>query len=488
MSVSKSFLLTALLKENFFPFQKKKKDTLPPVFNSKGLTKEVSQHIRDIVLSKKRMTSGFDSIQYKSTRFNNVPRLLSIPHPKPYVDLCFEMFEHWAKIKHICSNPNSLISPKKHSDGRIIIMDYETSSEKRNRYYEAAFGKKFLAHADISNCFPSLYSHAIPWALVGFDEAKSKRGKNEWFNRIDMYTRACNRNETSGVPVGPATSNIACEIILRQVDEKLRKKFNYVRYIDDYTAYCKTHKEAEDFIRELSMSLMQYRLQLNIKKTEVKKSPQAINEEWVGRMREIIPNSKVISASKVSDILDAAVRLLQDNPDGSILKYAATSILKKLDDSSAKEFSNYIIRLCFHYPVLISVLKSPFIRLYTDKKCNYKKQLDFLLKDSISYGRSDTVCWILYYLKLFHDEVSDKHALKIIEWGDSMALTLLTEFKAHQSKVIDFTKKLNKSYLYELDNYWMLLYQLYLKRKIKNVYDDNTFSILRRYNVSFVKI
>ncbi len=198
MSVSKNFLLTALLKENFLPFQKKKKDELPPVFNSLGLTKEVAKDIRNISLSNDRKKFGFDSIQYRATRFNNVPRLLAIPHPKPYVDVCFEIFDHWDKIKHICSNENSLIRPKKHSDGRIIIMDYETSSEKRNRYYEVAFGKKFLAHADISNFYPSLYTHAIPWALVGFDNAKNNRENREWFNRIDILLRSCSRNETWG--------------------------------------------------------------------------------------------------------------------------------------------------------------------------------------------------------------------------------------------------------------------------------------------------
>jgi hypothetical protein len=417
-----------------------------------------------------------------------VPRLLTIPHPKPYVDVCFEVFDYWNKIKYICSNPNSLVRPQKHSDGRIIIMDYETSLEKRNRYYKASFGKKFLAHADISNCFPSLYSHAISWALVGFANAKSTRDNSEWFNRIDMFLRACSRNETSGVPIGPAISNIACEIILGQVDKKIGPKFKYIRYIDDYTAYCKTYEEAENFIRELSFALMQYRFHLNIKKTEIMKLPQAISEQWVGRMREIIPSDKIISSSKVSDILDAAVRLQQGNPDGSILKYATNSIVKKLDDVSAIEFSNYIIRLCFHYPILIPVLKSPLIRLNQSKKCNYKKQFYFLLKDSINYGRSDAVCWLLYYLKLFHNEVSDKLALKIIDWGDSMALTLLAEFKAHQSKVVEFAYNLNKSDLYELDNYWILLYQLYLKGKIKNVYRDNIFPVLKRHNVSFVKI
>lgn len=488
MNVSKNFLLNALLKENFFPLQKRKKEELPPVFTSSGMTKVVADDIRKVTLSRFRKRIGFDTIQYKGTRFNNVPRLFSIPHPKPYIDICFEIFDNWSKIKHICSNRNSLVYPRMHADGRIMIMDYETSLEKRNRYYKSAFGKKFLAHADIANFFPSIYSHALPWALVGFTTAKNNQNPSEWFNKIDKFFRSCSRNETAGAPIGPAISNIACEIILERIDKNLRNKFKYIRFIDDYTAYCKTHDEAEEFIRLLSLELMKYKLNLNIKKTEIKKLPQAISEEWIGRMKELVPADKEINASKVSNILDAAVRMQKDNPDGSILKYAANSIVRKLNDKSSIEFTKYIIKLCFHYPVLIPTLEKPLTKVYKNKVDSFKKELLFLLKDSIDYGRSDAVCWLLYYLKIFHNDIPSRIADKIIEWGDCMALALLAEYSAHENKVIHFANQLNKKDLYELDTYWLLLYQLYFKGKIRKLYNDNTFNVLKRHNVSFVNI
>lgn len=488
MTVRKDFLLNALLRENYFPLQKKKRDELPPIFTSLELKKSVAEDIRKVTLSKDRKKAGFDTIQYKATRFNNVPRLLSIPHPKPYIDICFEIYDNWNKIKHICSNPNSLIIPRTHVHGRVVIMDYETSLEKRNRYYKFAFGRKFLAHADISNCFPSLYSHAIPWALVGFSRAKSNRNSSEWFNKIDKFFRLCSRNETAGVPIGPAISNVACEIVLERIDRELRKKFKFVRFIDDYTAYCKTHEEAEEFIRRLSIKLMKYKLNLNIRKTEIITLPQAISPEWIGRMREIIPGDKEITSSKVSNILDTAVRLQRNNPDGSIVKYAANAIVRKLDDSSSVEFAKYVLKLCFHYPVLIPILKRPLTRVYKNKSYNCKSKFIFLLKISIDYDRSDTVCWLLYYLKLFHNDIPVSIADKIINWGDCMSLSLLSEYPTHQGKVIKFANKLNKQDLYELDTYWLLLYQLYLKDKITNPYsNDNTFKILKKHKVSFIK-
>ena len=233
---------------------------------------------------------------------------------------------------------------------------------------------------------------------------------------------------------------------------------------------------------------MQYKLNLNIKKTEIKSLPQAINEGWVGRMREIIPRDKEIKSSQVSNILDAAIRLQKDNPGGSILKYAASSIAPKVNDSSSIEFSKYVIKLCFHYPVLIPTLNRPLNTLYKNGSGNFEKEFHFLLSDSINYGRSDAVSWLLYYLKLFHNDIPAEIANRIIECGDCMALTLLAEYPAHQKKVVDFAKQLNKNDLYELDTYWLLLYQLYSKRKNRNPYNnDDTFKVLRKHKVSFVE-
>jgi hypothetical protein len=142
MIVTKDFLLSALLKENYLPNQKRKKEELPPVFTTSRLNYEIANEIKQISLNNIRKKAGFDFIQYRATRFNNVPRIFSIPHIKPYIDTCFEIYNDWGNLKHICSNVNSIICPRAHSDGRIIIMDYESDSKKRNRFYTAAFGKK----------------------------------------------------------------------------------------------------------------------------------------------------------------------------------------------------------------------------------------------------------------------------------------------------------------------------------------------------------
>ena len=96
---------------------------------------------------------------------------------------------------------------------------------------------------------------------------------------INLYV-FYNNYETIGVAIGPGTSNIVTEIILHPIDQKLRNsKYEFIRYIDDYTAFFDTYENAEEFIRVLGTELSKYGLLLNIKKTEIKNVQNQTNSK-----------------------------------------------------------------------------------------------------------------------------------------------------------------------------------------------------------------
>lgn len=70
-------------------------------------------------------------------------------------------------------SPQSQIKPILHEDGRIVQMDYETSERSLSRQTRLAQGQEFMVTADVSSCFPSIYSHAIDWATRGKKTAKA---------------------------------------------------------------------------------------------------------------------------------------------------------------------------------------------------------------------------------------------------------------------------------------------------------------------------
>lgn len=488
MAPNKDFVLNALLKYNYFPAHKREKEELPPLFSTKQFTKTIAKKLIDVTQRK----DGYDQILYKITRYNNIPRVLSIPHPKPYADIVFCISEYWDNLAYICKNQVSLIRPRQHKDGRIIIMNYEGSHEKIERSLKKSFGHKFCIETDITNCFPSIYSHAIPWALIGLKGAKSKKGKNyknEWFNKIDAYQRMLKRNETQGVPIGPASSNIITEAILAKVDETMSKNFNYIRFIDDYTCYCKKYEDAEEFARRLSQELSKYNLTLNLKKTHIHQLPKPTDDDWVIDLKSRLPgDSKKITHYQAVNYIDYAVSLNKKIPDGSILKYAFKSISGRLNVNDERLCLNYILLLAPHYPILIPLINKMLHNASKKDAFKYEKELKYILSESIVNHRSDGMCWTLYYLLKNLVTLTSDIAKNIIATKDCMAILMLYLFNEFDNEIIDFVKGLDETDLYGLDTYWLLLYQLFYDNKIKNMYkNDKTFTILKNNNVSFVQ-
>ncbi|MBI1493180.1 RNA-directed DNA polymerase [Halocynthiibacter styelae] len=71
----------------------------------------------------------------------------------------------------------------------------------------------WLVRTDITRFYPSIYTHSIPWAAYGKERVKSGMGcyKGSFVDQMDVLVRACNRNRTIGIPIGPETSRIVVD-------------------------------------------------------------------------------------------------------------------------------------------------------------------------------------------------------------------------------------------------------------------------------------
>lgn len=491
MSVEKQYVLDALFQKNYFPSQKRAREEMPPILSTETFTVDVAKLIHVEKRRSSKNYSGYDQVEYKATKFNNVPRYFAIPHPKPYVDLCFNISSFWRLINPNLQSENSVIKPLKHNDGRLIIMDYEQSHTRAIRRLEMYFGKKFIVKTDVSSCFPSIYSHALPWALVGVERSKamkSMKWKNKWFNRLDESVRWCKRNETQGVPVGPASSNLISEIILSAVDKEVSEKFVFERFIDDYTSYTDTYEDAEEFIRVISVELKKYNLHLNPNKTSIKTLPQTLNEDWLVELNAILPKSAEPKLVDLIGYLDRAVEIQARHIEGSVIKYAAKCIIRKSTGKRRMGVLKYLLLLSLHYPVLIPVIHGLMSDVKTAYRKTYVVELNTILNDRVINQCSDGICWTLFYLLSINENISDEIANKIIDMEDCVSMLILSLFISHKPKVIKFCKKLKKNDLYTLDKYWLLLYQLYHSGDLVNYYgSDKCFEIMNNNNVNFIK-
>lgn len=486
-------LFEALTRWNYFPNQKEGVGEIPSCFSTCQFTPEVAKRLADLEQGKNRKTYGYDHVEYFVTRYNNVSRLLALLHPMPYARLACEVVKNWEYIKHVENNHHSLIKPEIHQDGRILVMNYESVEVKASRALNDGFGKRYRAHSDISNCFHSIYTHAIPWALVGFVKAKRDRGAKLWFNKLDACQRSVKRNETQGIPIGPAVSSIMAEVILGKIDAKLVEKgFEFRRYIDDYTCYCSTYDKAQAFIHCLNQELSLYKLNINIHKTRIDELPKTMSDDWVVELSALLPKGDIneagvsqIGAVESRSFIDAALKLKGQTPDGSVLKYAVGIIIHKIKDEAVQPFLVYLLNLSWHYPLLLPYLEQ-LLDHETIEPTNYESQLNSIIAENAKHNRSDGMVWPLYYIKKHDLSVSVEAYAETLKSKDCMGLLSLYATGQLTAHIVDFAYNLMCATDYEKDQYWLLLYQLYFDGKVPNPYDDKCFEVLKKEKVNFM--
>lgn len=495
MTLEERMLYVALTRHNYFPNQKSSVGELPPCISTRQFTPEISDRLGSLDDKRK---GGYDVVTYFSTRYNNVARELSLIHPRAYCRLAKHIVANWSSISHVKENENSFIKPEIHHDGRILVMNYEDPIEKTNRNLSNGFGKRFIVNADISNCFSSIYTHAIPWAIVGFDKAKeNSKSKDQelWYNQLDKYYRHCKRNETQGIPIGSATSNIALEIILGKVDKKLRDSgFLFSRYVDDYTCHCETNEDAHKFLLILGQELRTYKLSLNTLKTKITELPYPEQDSWILELLTCLPSrlgraheeEPKLTTSEAVTFINKAILINRKTSDGSVLKYAIQLIISHLNDDAPLSAYRIILNLSWHYPILI-----PYLDLLIDKaefdNTEIEPCLTKLIKENCILKRSDGICWPLHIMKKNGIIPSDEIVRLVLGSKDCVALAILNSMLEHDS-IVEFAHEIvSTEDTYYIDTYWLLLYQLYRENKIDNVHDNaEAFKILKDNNVDFI--
>ena len=133
---------------------------------------------------------------------------------------------------------------------------------------------------DISNCFGSIYTHSVSWAMKSKDVVKQhiEASTNTFGGDIDCEMRDANWAETNGILVGPEFSRIFAEIILQDVDTRAAKlierrrdhlsgRFVVRRYVDDYFVFAANEVVAAEVAEVVATELETYNLSINSKKT-----------------------------------------------------------------------------------------------------------------------------------------------------------------------------------------------------------------------------
>jgi len=283
-TAAKKFFLE---EEKYFTFD------LPKYFKFSNLLNQISEKLKDKNLSdfydEKQKPESCENVNYKL--LNNKDgkyawRLFQLIHPVLYIalvhkitkeknwDLILKKFKEFQSGVVECISLPVLKSNKQKSSKACQIITWWEEIEQKSIALSLEY--EYIFHTDIVDCYGSIYTHSIPWALHSREIAKKKRNdKNLLGNIIDKLLQQMANGQTNGIPQGSILMDFIAEIVLGYADQKLTKKlknipkeYEIIRYRDDYRIFVNNPEIGKNIIKELTNVLSNIGMRLSTEKTK----------------------------------------------------------------------------------------------------------------------------------------------------------------------------------------------------------------------------
>ncbi len=182
----------------------------------------------------------------------------------------FKNFEKGAII--CCSIP--VQSGGIQTDKAEQVTNWWNQVEQKSLEHSLKFSH--VLHTDVTDCYGSLYTHSIPWALHGQKKAKKLKGdKSLLGNKIDIHLRDSRFGQTNGICQGSVLMDFIAELVLGYVDSKISMNlaqlqlddFMILRYRDDYRIFTNSDTRANFILKSISDKLRTVGMKLSVSKT-----------------------------------------------------------------------------------------------------------------------------------------------------------------------------------------------------------------------------
>lgn len=245
--------------------------------------------------------------------------------------------------------------------------------EMEQRSIELALHYNCVLVTDISECYSSIYTHSIGWALHGKKEAREHRKvvpPTLIGCIIDDMVQAMSYRQTNGIPQGSVLMDFVAEIVLGYADLMLSQKirdlkissnndeidYQILRYRDDYRIFTHTQEDAVKLAKLLSEVLSDLNLKLNVQKTFVSNNI----------IRDVIKPDKLywIEAKHQESTLQKHLLIIHSlaakYPNSGSLSAALASFLERiyplslLKENSSKVLISILIDIAYNNPRIYS--------------------------------------------------------------------------------------------------------------------------------------
>ena len=397
-------------------------------------------------------------------------RTISLVNPYLYYLLVREITNHknWkiitARMKDLqvdwierLAMPGCPIESPQENGSRLVkgeqILDWWEGFEQRS--LELSLDYRYMFCTDITDCYPSIYTHSIPWALYGRDKAKQilqvekrkdrlvvqkeeEKAIIELGATIDGDIAAMQSGETLGIPQGSKLFDFIAELVLAYADKNLEtrleekgvKGIHMLRYRDHYRIFSNSLDDLKTVSVVLGQVLNELHLNLNASKTYISEEPlrDAIKKDKLARIERGLDKRRYAGTSIQKQLL-LVREFSEEYPNSGSVTILLNNVRKRIEGQ--KDFSRENIPVLVaivvdilmqnqkQCAILIIILSQLTAQLDSNKRSSVLKQVIQRLKDLPQVGYVEI--WMTYLLL--------RQGQQVAEYGFSERLCSFLENK-----------------------------------------------------------
>lgn len=479
-----------LIEKGFFPRQ------LPPPFQ----TKEFAEFYDKNESKLRRKEKSSRGIKYSCPRVGITRTEVVITNPAHQAPLFDFIAAHWNDIvSHYKKSTHSCSKPLTKGERAANLPSFK-------KFLENCFTESYYHHVrlktDISNYYPSIYTHSIPWAIHTKPTAKADDSFALWGNELDKLVRDTQYKQTTGLPIGPDSSFIISELIGSSIDEYIESKFPDLvgyRFVDDMYYFFGEQGEAEVFMKEIRTIFKEFELKVNTTKTTIDPLPIGVDDEWVIKLRRFeFGENYFQQKSDLISFFSLAFEYSKSFPDKFILSYAIRRIQnERFKKEVFKMYESLLLKTIQIEPGTMPDVLRILLSYYPwVDKTRVKKAIEGIIAYSAERALDYELSWALWYAISFEIKLSFNTSRLLERIKDPVTSILILDaldLKLIPKKAVTmghWKKAIVEDSLW--DENWLIAYEISVHGWLLKSYDyidkvpkNEFFKKLKKSNVKF---
>lgn len=515
---SELFTNEFLIKYGYYSYRKNKKSELEEYPNSDIFYHKMF-NFDDLLIKIPRINSlSVQKDVWTEPVYFNIPKteLLRRQYKLP------NLYSYLKLSKYIVTNKQNFIdvflenrqSTSKYFDSKELTFAKQSEIE-----LQLLYGGRKRLHTDLANFYPTLYTHSIPWMIIGKWESKKTFSSNSssFENRLDKLIQQSQFGETHGLPTGSMISRIIAELYMCYFDKKMTDYgFLYKRYVDDFIFSFNKEEEQHDFLEKFNLICRENNLNINSEKTIVLSFPfenvtdktevfnyldkyNFYSETDNKKRKKILKNYIDYCISMESRGNKGSLKIIFSGMDiafsrNKIAESDLEEIFIKKDDFSDFSLLEYLIELTFEKPELHNKLlsflddyfknyksgiKDVFNEYISNNLLSIKTQLKHNLHNHFDLELNQILLYIVLFgndpLKLSEDEIIEMMSTEVDDYSLCLLVIMYLQNSFNNDKLMrKVDDLLNSTHGYYEDNrarmtekLWFFRYFIY--SIIKNI-------------------